>query len=108
MVICGSCSNQVTSAGCFRADCAIRELQRSAVAPKPQQTYVAKLFAAAGFQMSGTLDGFIDFAAPRPGGLTHQLTLHQARALASNLLSAVSDVEKNCLYDRDTLLEKAP
>lgn len=68
----------------------------------PPRTYTAKAFHAAGFQMSGTLDGFIDFAASRG---TWPLTLDEARALIAALNGAISDVQANCLYDRDALLE---
>lgn len=56
--------------------------------------------------MGGTLDGYIDFAIPR--GKTFQLSLGEARAMIAALQGAVADVQANCLYDRDTLLVKAP
>lgn len=68
----------------------------------PQRTYSAKSFRAAGFQMSGTLDGFIDFATSRG---TWQLSLDDARAVIAALNGAIGDVQANCLYDRDVLLE---
>jgi hypothetical protein len=69
------------------------------------RTYSAKAFRACDFQLSGTLDGYIDFAVPERG--TYVLSLDEARALIAALNSAVEDVRANCLYDRDALLEKA-
>jgi len=54
------------------------------------------------FQLSGTLDGFIDLATPSAG--TYQLSLDEARALVAALNGAIADVKANCLYDRDALL----
>ena len=74
-----------------------------------RKTYTAKQFSVCingnTFLISGTLDGFIDFALPKGG--TYQLTLDEARILVASLNSAVEDVFKNCLYDRDALLEKS-
>ena len=70
------------------------------------RTYSAKGFALdtpyGKFQMSGTLDGFVDVAVPH--GNTYPLTLEETRALAASLLQAADDVEKHCLGDRDALL----
>lgn len=68
----------------------------------PERTYAAKAFFAAQFEMSGTLDGYIDFATPCG---TWQLSLDEARAVIVALNGAISDVRANCLYDRDELLE---
>jgi hypothetical protein len=69
------------------------------------RTYSAKTFTAGVFQMSGTLDGYIDFVMYRKG--TEQLSLDEARALIAALNGAVADVQANCLYDRDELLAPA-
>lgn len=74
----------------------------SKIARLPARTYAAKAFCAAGFQISGTLDGFIDFATSLG---TWQITLDEARALIAAINGAMSDVQANCLYDRDALLE---
>lgn len=75
-----------------------------AVIALPQRTYRAKPFRAGDFLLSGTLDGYIDFALPECG--TYQLSLDEARALIAALNGAICDVRDNCLYDRDVLLEK--
>lgn len=77
----------------------------------PLRTYIAKQFEVAvgelseqardGFKISGTLDGYIDFAVTRA---TYQLSLDEARALAAALNGAIRDVTANCLYDHDVLL----
>lgn len=68
----------------------------------PRRTYRAKPFSAGGFKLSGTLDGFIDFAAQ---DRTYLLSLDEARALIAALSGAIADVQSNCLYDKDVLLE---
>jgi hypothetical protein len=72
------------------------------ILPIRTRTYSAKPFFARPFEMAGTLDGFIDFATPTE---TYTLTLGEARNLIAALNGTISDVEKNCLYDRDVLLE---
>jgi hypothetical protein len=58
--------------------------------------------------MSGTLDGYIDFAIFFQTGhvRTQQINPDEALDLASRLLSAANDVHKNCLFDRDALLSR--
>lgn len=68
----------------------------------PHRTYRAKAFLAGAFETSGTLDGYLDFATPKG---TWQLSLDDARALIAALNGAINDVQTNCLYDRDVLLE---
>ena len=72
------------------------------------RTYTAKRFSvtnpAGEFLASGTLDGFVDFAMPRPGGSTYPLTTTEARSIATALLSAVDDVDAHCLRDLDAYL----
>lgn len=53
-------------------------------------------------EISGTLDGYIDFALP--AGITYQFTPGELRALMAAMAGAVDDVQRNCLYDRDALL----
>lgn len=75
------------------------------VVQMPARTYVAKLFEAkwenAVFKVAGTLDGFLDFAAP--GGGTYPLTLEEAEGLVKALQSGISDVKANCLYEKDAI-----
>lgn len=71
-------------------------------------TYTAKLVEVLTdgfeFKMAGTLDGYIDFVvAPRR---THQLSIGEVRSIISGLEQAIRDVEQNCLYDKDELLDK--
>ena len=68
-----------------------------------QRTYTAKLFEAAGFKIAGTLDGYIDLATSNG---TYQMSVAQALMLVAALHGAVADINENCLYDRDALLEK--
>lgn len=72
----------------------------------PAKTYKAKLFEVligiSSFKLAGTLDGFIDFAIPDVG--TYPLSLDEARLLVAALTGAISDIEANCLYERDCLL----
>ena len=68
----------------------------------PARTYAAKPHYGAEFQMSGTLDGFIDFATDCG---TYVLSLDEARAVVAALNGAIDDVTTNCLYDRDVLLD---
>ena len=76
---------------------------------KPR-TYEAKCFKVFGsgfeFQVAGTLDGFLDLAVIQSDGshLTYNITCNDARALAAALNSGASDVQENCLFDRDPLL----
>ena len=75
------------------------------------RTYEARRFDVLGdfgrFQLSGTLDGFIDLAVHDDrGGRTYPLSLEEASALAAALNGAIKDVATNCLYDRDALLIK--
>jgi hypothetical protein len=76
------------------------------ILPMPPRTYVAREFCckweSKTFKISGTLDGFIDFAVPDMG--TFPLSPTEARAMANALLGAVEDVEKRCLYDADSLI----
>ena len=79
-----------------------------------RQTYVAKLThlalgapTRATFSMAGTLDGYVDFAiAGKQGEFlgTYQLSCDEARQLIAALNSVVTDIQTNCLYDRDPLL----
>jgi hypothetical protein len=74
----------------------------------PPNTYNAKLFSvdygfSHSFKVAGTLDGFIDLATPQG---TWPLSITEARELANALNASIADVEDNCLYDRDALLEK--
>lgn len=77
-----------------------------------KKTYSAKPFKVFGsgleFHMSGTLDGFIDFAIIEADGKsrTYIITPVDARLLAVNLAATADDVDKNCLYDNDALLMK--
>lgn len=72
----------------------------------PARTYTAKLFrvpvSGHDFLISGTLDGYLDFALPNAG--TYQLSIAEARSLVAALNGAVCDITENCLYDRDALL----
>ncbi len=74
----------------------------------PARTFTAKQFESQWeiklFRLSGTLDGFIDFAVPEAG--TYPLSLDEAKSLISALSEAVADVQANCLYEHDVLLEK--
>jgi hypothetical protein len=73
-------------------------------------TYTAKEFRVQTlgrtFQMSGTLDGFIDFCVKEDSGGHWTVTLDcsEARVLAAALLGAAEDIQANCLFDRDALL----
>lgn len=60
------------------------------------------------FWISGTLDGFLDFCVIDSSGahLTYNITCDDARRLAAALNSAVHDVQTNCLFDADRLLER--
>src|SRR5690348_14598105 len=77
------------------------------------RTYEARPFTvlASGLQflISGTLDGFLDFAVVQGNGasLTYSITCDDARMIAASLISAAQDVQANCLFDRDSLLVKA-
>ena len=51
--------------------------------------------------VAGTLEGDVDIAFP---DATYTLHLHSAKALQNALSAAIEDVEKNCLYDKDSLL----
>lgn len=79
------------------------------VVAMPPRTFRAKAFEVswenASFKVSGTLDGFVDFAVP--GGGTYPLSPDEARSLAIALNGSARDVEANCLHDKDALLEKA-
>lgn len=78
--------------------------------PLLMRTYTAQPFFAesscGAFQMSGTIEGLIDLAVPQ--GNTYQLSIVEARILAAALLSAASDVELNCLKDKDPILAYRP
>ena len=84
------------------------------VVPLRPRSYVAKLHrvAVAGleFHIAGTLDGFLDFAIIESSGrsATYNITCNGAQRLAAVLTMTVADVQANCLFDRDPLLEKAP
>lgn len=71
----------------------------------PPHTYRAKLFESPWettcFPLTGTLDGFIDFAMPQGG--TYPLSLDEARCLVVALNASIADVKENCLYGRDSL-----
>lgn len=71
-----------------------------------KRTYKAKSFDVAWetktLTIAGTLDGFIDLATPNG---TYPLSIAEASSLATALRDSVSDVETNCLHDRDALLE---
>lgn len=73
----------------------------------PPQTYCAKLFEVACdggvFRIAGTLDGAVDLALPEGG--TYVLAMETAQRLASALLDVTDDIRRNCLYDRDALLQ---
>jgi hypothetical protein len=73
----------------------------------PSRTYTANLvevgYFSTSFKVAGTLDGFIDLATPDG---TWPLTLVEAKELSLALAAVATDVEKNCLYDRDVLLAK--
>jgi hypothetical protein len=77
----------------------------------PVRTYSAKLQTVstemAEFRAAGTLDGFIDFAVSGCDGhsRTYILTRDEARQIIAALHSVMDDVQQNCLYDRDTLLQ---
>ena len=72
----------------------------------PSPTYRAKSFTSPfeneEFQLSGTLDGFIDLAVPNGG--TYPLSVEEAKLLVAALSGAIADVQANCLYERDALL----
>ncbi|HEY3620711.1 MAG TPA: hypothetical protein VGK96_28240 [Candidatus Sulfotelmatobacter sp.] len=70
----------------------------------PPRTYSAKSFVAGCFQVSGTLDGYIDLAIPEGG--TYVLDIDEVKVLRDALTGALDDVRANCLYERDALLEK--
>ena len=69
----------------------------------PPRTFNAKLFKSESFKAAGTLDGFIDLATSAG---TFTLALSEAKGLSDALNSAIADVENNCLYERDSLLER--
>lgn len=69
-----------------------------------RKTYAAKAFHAAAFEMSGTLDGYVDFVVPERG--TYQLSLEEVRSLIAALRDVESDIVLNCQYDADPLLAK--
>ena len=68
----------------------------------PARTYTARLFMACEFKVSGTLDGYIDFAVPN--GKTFPLSPDEVVMLVTALNGALEDVRANCLYDRDVFL----
>ena len=84
---------------------------RNVIALHPK-SYSAKLHVlhVSGFDIhiAGTLDGLVDLAIITSNGKsrTYNLTCDDARALIAALHSAVSDVQQNCLFDRDPLLMK--
>lgn len=58
------------------------------------------------FAMSGTLDGYIDFSITYGEvGLTYLLTQADAHHVITGLHAVCRDIQDNCLYDRDQLLE---
>ncbi len=81
------------------------------IIPFRQKTYSAKAFRIPTigriFIVSGTLDGYMDFAIVEDDGVTHTtyiLDCNEARQLASALLGAADDIQKNCLFEQDPLL----
>lgn len=69
----------------------------------PARTYTAKLFEIGGFSVAGTLDGYVDLAT---SVWTFQIEKSEAIAIAKALLACVDDINENCLYDKDILLER--
>ena len=67
------------------------------------RTFTAKLLLAGQFKVAGTLDGFVDLATPQG---TYALSLSEALELAKAIADAVADVQANCLYEDDVLLER--
>jgi hypothetical protein len=57
--------------------------------------------------MSGTLDGYLDFCITAGDGshLTYLLTRDDAHRIIAGLHAVVDDIQANCLFDRDPLLE---
>jgi hypothetical protein len=70
-------------------------------------TFTAKLFSvpcgAGTFMIAGTLDGFVDLATPESG--TYQMSTDEASRLAEALRASVVDIEANCKYEEDPLLQ---
>ena len=59
------------------------------------------------FNVAGTLDGFVDLAiTDRDGHRIYNISCNGARSLAAALLAVAEDIDKNCLYERDALLER--
>ena len=81
------------------------------VVQMPAKTYNAKLqtliLSGLEVKIAGTLDGFIDLAVLPIHGIsrTYSLTQGDALLLISALHAVVDDIAKNCLFDRDALLE---
>ena len=73
-------------------------------------TYVARLekltVSGLDIKISGTLDGYIDFAVTPVDqkSRTYSLTCDDARRIMAALGSVVADVQGNCLFERDGLL----
>jgi len=77
-----------------------------------RHTYCAKLMSvrASGleFHIAGTLDGFVDFCIIEESGrhVTHNITRDDAIRLIAGLHSVIQDINANCLFDKDLLLER--
>ena len=82
----------------------------TAVIPFGRPSYCAKLcvetLSGLDVRIAGTLDGYIDLAI-RPvstPNITYSLSCDDARQLIAMLHSVISDIQGNCLFDRDPLL----
>lgn len=57
--------------------------------------------------LSGTLDGYIDLSIETSeGNLTYLITPEDAAELAVCIAEVCVDINRNCLYDNDSLLMK--
>lgn len=81
------------------------------IVPFPRPTYAAKLQVirtdGLEFKIAGTLDGYLDFCAITSDGAHRTLSLSRdgARALIASIHAVLSDIDRNCMFDRDALLE---
>lgn len=77
------------------------------IRPRSYEAKPVRLFVSGlEIQTSGTLDGFIDFAVIESNGksATYLITCEDARRIIAGLNSVISDIQTNCLFDRDPLL----
>ncbi len=70
---------------------------------------ILEQLSASGFEIkiAGTLDGFVDLAITESDGKhrTYNISPEEAKRLSGALLKVVDDIQRNCLYDRDALLQ---